>query len=307
MSIRPRELPRLRDLTLKHLTNPAAPVRARTGAEHQPGLDALARHLRVAELYWVAPDMAALAISAGGQLAAAGWGPAHRPAPCGLIVFEGGVGQLDAGLPAAPQGQPGDAAGLRDAFDDAVPVDACSWGPDEEGCAVELFIVRSRLASALADRGIEVVREDIPPLVPIRSFVLPIAEGGLPMAALPQGAPVAVMAALAASWLLMQQPQLVDRSRVPAEKSVRKAYGRMGLPDPEITVVDLRRQYVPQDQEAESEGGRYRHRWVVSGHWRNQSYGPDRALRRQTWIAAYVKGPDGAPLLATEKVNVWRR
>jgi len=46
---------------------------------------------------------------------------------------------------------------------------------------------------------------------------------------------------------------------------------------------------------------------VVSGHWRKQPYGPEQSLRRQTWIPAYIKGPDGAPLLATERVNVWRR
>lgn len=39
----------------------------------------------------------------------------------------------------------------------------------------------------------------------------------------------------------------------------------------------------------------------------SQPHGPERALRRQQWIPAYIKGPDGAPLLATERVNVWRR
>jgi hypothetical protein len=45
------------------------------------------------------------------------------------------------------------------------------------------------------------------------------------------------------------------------------------------------------------------HRWVVSGHWRNQSHGPGREQRRRQWIPAHIKGPDGAPLLATERVN----
>ncbi len=76
-----------------------------------------------------------------------------------------------------------------------------------------------------------------------------------------------------------------------------------------MTVVDLRHRYVPIDRKQDDEalGRRYRHRWVVSGHWRNQAHGPDQSLRRQTWAPSYVKGPDGALLLVTEKVNVWRR
>ncbi len=39
----------------------------------------------------------------------------------------------------------------------------------------------------------------------------------------------------------------------------------------------------------------YKVRWVVRGHWRNQPYGPERALRRLTWIEPHWKGPEGAP------------
>ncbi|MET7713716.1 hypothetical protein [Streptomyces sp. NPDC005407] len=118
-----------------------------------------------------------------------------------------------------------------------------------------------------------------------------------------------VVQALAAAWLLIQQPLLIDRTRERADKPTRRAHTRDGMPDPEVTIVDLRRQYVPQDQDPDGEGDgrRYRHRWVVSGHWRDQAHGPDRSLRRKTWIPAHMKGPEGAPLLATEKVNVWRR
>ncbi|EGJ73800.1 hypothetical protein STTU_1011 [Streptomyces sp. Tu6071] len=57
------------------------------------------------------------------------------------------------------------------------------------------------------------------------------------------------------------------------------------------------------------DGRRYRHRWVASGHWRkhrSERYSEEtRASKR--WVPSHVKGPDGAPLLPTEKVNVWRR
>lgn len=48
----------------------------------------------------------------------------------------------------------------------------------------------------------------------------------------------------------------------------------------------------------------YHHRWVVTGHWRSQPYGPGRSLRRATWIRPHVKGPADAPLLTGEKVHV---
>ncbi|GAA2118118.1 hypothetical protein [Streptomyces synnematoformans] len=49
--------------------------------------------------------------------------------------------------------------------------------------------------------------------------------------------------------------------------AVSRAYVRDGRRDPEITVIDLRRQYIPDDQdpdEGSGPGRRYRHRWVVS-------------------------------------------
>ena len=46
----------------------------------------------------------------------------------------------------------------------------------------------------------------------------------------------------------------------------------------------------------------YHHRWIVSGHFRNQPYGPGGALRRRQWIPPYIKGPAGAPLLNRTKI-----
>lgn len=74
-----------------------------------------------------------------------------------------------------------------------------------------------------------------------------------------------------------------------------------------VTVVTLRRhvrEQVEQVQHAES-GRHLQHRFVVRGHWRNQAYGTNRALRRRTYILPYVKGPDGAPFVEREKVFQW--
>ncbi len=274
----------------RHLDNPATSLRTGTDAHIHSGLDTLARHLRAAELYWVAPDMTALAASSGAQLAAARWSTADRPTPCGLIVFGGGVGSIDTG-------------GVT------IPVEACTWGPHEDGCVIWLLLSRRRLEAEMARTDLTLVEGETPPLIPVFGFTMPVTTEPVSMTEADPKA-TAVVAALAASWLLLQQPQLIDRTREQADRKDRRALARAGHSDSEVTVIDLRRQYIPDDKDpdtGEGEGRRYRHRWVVSGHWRNQAHGPDRSLRRQTWIPAYVKGPGGAPLLATERVNVWRR
>lgn len=155
--------------------------------------------------------------------------------------------------------------------------------------------------------SVSLEEERIPPLIPLRAESLPIGAEPSPFPA--GGALATPLRALAAAWLLMEQPQLVDRAVDRGRGPARKAAARTGLPAPDVTLVDLRRQYTPQDAEpgGEPTGRLYRHRWVVSGHWRNQAHGPGRELRRRQWIPAHMKGPDGAPLLATERVNVWRR
>ncbi|WP_062215703.1 hypothetical protein [Streptomyces sp. NBRC 109706] len=299
-SIRPVHLPRLRDQTIRYLTTPPTADRATQsvadehGQRDEDATQLLIKHIRHADLYVVTPDMAALAVSAGAQLAAARWATADRPSPCGLIYYQGGIGTVTV-----------------DHLD--MQVEALMWGPHPDGLAIWTAFTRRALAErwaaqgrldALTDRGI-----DAAPILVTSGAVLPVTTDPVPLAeADPDIA--TVLSALAASWLLMQQPQLVDRTREAAGPADRRRAHREGRPSPDVTVVDLRRQYTPSDrppEDDEYEGRRYRHRWVVSGHWRQQPYGPGREQRRQQWIPAYIKGPDGAPLLATERVNVWRR
>lgn len=292
MTTRPSHLPRLRRQTLRHLNDPGYPLREKTSQDITKGLDALASSMEAGDLFWVGRDMAALAMHSGAQLAAARWATADRPSSNGLLFWEDGIGHMDA-------------QGVQ------IPVEACVWGPYEGEMLLWLLMSRSRLAAEVDRIGrYTVVTEQIPPLIPIYGATIPITTEPLSLAEVDPQLPQPVVAALAAAWLMMQQPQLVDRTQERADKPTARAYARDGLPVPEVSIVDLRRQYTPQDQDAD-EGTdsprRYRHRWVVSGHWRNQAHGPDRSLRRKTWVPAHMKGPDGAPLLATEKVNVWRR
>lgn len=251
----------------------------------------IASHLKAAELYWASEDMAALAMSSGSQLAAARWATADRPSPCGLIYFDGGIGTVQVS---------GNLSG---------PVQALVWGPGPDGT-----LLVTHLMTREQFMGDSQVRfpEAVPPLIAIREARLPVTAEPVPFADLPahegMKPPLPIISALAAAWHLMQQPQLAERRQAEPGKADARSLRRADLPVDPVTLVSLRRQYVPQTRETDPSGGRtYRHRWVVSGHWRDQPHGPDRVLRRKTWIPAYVKGPDGAPLLSTERVNVWRR
>lgn len=290
--MRPSHLPKVRDQIVRNLSDPAMPIRAATSSGVQPDLDAELARLQEAELYWVSADMAALAVSAGSQLAAARWATADRPAPCGLMVFDGGIGAYTEG--------PVD-----------VPVEAISWGPSQGGLSIGLWLSRSLLEQRVREDGrfLGIATEQVPPLVPTAGRYLRVTAEPTSFAELGPDNVQPIVQTLAAAWLLMEQPTLVDRQLERADKSTARAYGRLGKPSPQVSLIDLRRAYAPdQREETGQDGGRhYRHRWVVQGHWRDQPYGRERAQRRKQWIPAHVKGPDGAPLLATERVNVWRR
>lgn len=288
--IRPRELPRIRDRLARLLGDPTSPLRSQV-REGEEGYSAVlaqaAQHLRVAELFWASEEMSALAVSAGQTLPEVAVD--ERPAPAGLLVCDGGIGQLTY-------------RGLE------IPVDALSWGPAPAGLLTVWWTARSRLDQALQPHGVRVDPTVVPPLVPVGGHALP----GAPQPAEQVDPQVrTVVLSLAAAWALMRQPTLVEQRTTTATTAIRRAYQRAGRPAPEVTLVTLRRAYLPRadaDRDESTEAGRrFRHRWVVRGHWRHQPYGPKRGQRRLTWIPAYIKGPAGAPLLATEKVNVWRR
>jgi hypothetical protein len=278
---------------VRYLDNPQSALRRGAGDHNQPGLDALAEHYRHAGLYYATPEMAALAVHAGGDLTEARWATADRPSACGLMAFADGVGRIDAEI--------------------RVPVDAVTWGPYQGGVEVWMHVSRRVFVEEhrrrRPDSPYRLVVEEMPPVVPLISVTCDITGDPEPFTPVGDGTET-VLRALAASWLLMEQPTLVDRTIDRDKGPARRAAARAGLPDPEISVVDLRRQYASQDRDPDDgdEGGRrYRHRWVVSGHWRQQPHGPGREQRRKQWIPAHVKGPDGAPVLARERVNVWRR
>jgi len=289
--IRPSRLPRLRDRMVALLGDPDSVLRRSAGIDTDYGhdLDIASRHLATGELYWVAGDMAALATAAGRALDTVRWSTADRPSGTGLMVMDGGVGWLRTS-------------------DGELPVDAISWGPAPAGLLLTLWVDRQRLDDNLADRGARVDPEQVPALVPMRGHTLPVAAEAMPVGELDDEVRTLAVT-LWSAWQLMYQPTLAERSRAEIDRGVRRAYARADRPEPEVTIVDLRSLYRPADpdHQARVEPGRYSHRWVVTGHWRDQPHGPGRSLRKRIWIPDYIKGPDGAPLLTRERVNVWRR
>lgn len=89
-------------------------------------------------------------------------------------------------------------------------------------------------------------------------------------------------------------------------KRERKMAKRENRPEPQPirveTIYVTAEQPTPKATTTSHAPVEYHHRWIVSGHFRNQTYGPNNSLRRRQWIPPYIKGPAGAPLLNRTKI-----
>ena len=279
----PVRLPHVRDQVARFLRDRDTPM-AQDAPESVPYFDLVADHLGVADLYWVTPDMSALSVAAGAQLDTIRW--PERPSGCGLIVFAGGIGMVQYAREGAE-----------------LPVDAMTWGPSPDGyLLVTMFCGRWRLSANIVENQ----PVQTPPLVLVGGDDFRGGDGELPVTGLPEDART-VLSTLAAAWSLMAQPTIASRTEAPVNRKLVRAYRRAGRPTPTVSIIDLRTLYRPSTQESADTGRTYRHRWVVRGHWRDQPHGPGAARRKRIYVPSYIKGPDGAPLLARERVNVWRR
>lgn len=107
-----------------------------------------------------------------------------------------------------------------------------------------------------------------------------------------------------ATWLLMQQSlTVVERSR--GDRPERRRYARLGLPA-ELLIVRLRRLESMPKPETGGDRPDWSHRWLVSGHWRQQYY-PSQGGNSPIWINPHVKGPADRPLVVKERVTAWVR
>lgn len=104
-----------------------------------------------------------------------------------------------------------------------------------------------------------------------------------------------------ATWLLIGQ-SLATVTAAPDPRPVdARRLRRRGHPASSARIVSVTAATHPPAAVGAA-GREYLHRWLVSGHWRQQPWGPGGRYRRPKWIEPHMKGPDGAPLLHTERV-----
>lgn len=112
---------------------------------------------------------------------------------------------------------------------------------------------------------------------------------------------------LQTTFRLMQQP-LAHRTLVPLDRGGRREAKRWkARPDTEIVVVRLRREEGDHIHGDDHGTANYSHRFIRSGHWRNQWY-PSIKSHRQIWIAPTVVGDPSLPLIVRpRRVYQWTR
>lgn len=106
--------------------------------------------------------------------------------------------------------------------------------------------------------------------------------------------------------LRLMQQQIAVRHKERPDRPLRREAKRLGFQaEREVVVVRLRRE---KGEHHEPQGeANYSHRFIVSGHWRNQWY-PASQIHRQIWISPYVKGPEDAPLVVRpRRAYTWTR
>lgn len=260
-------------------------------------LPRIAATYETAPLYWVTAPMARVALDASQDVPEVSM-DRDAPSPAGLLA-------LAEPLPPLPTEMAIDPHKVKDMRFE-LPVSALMWRVEEGKLAI----------SALCWKGH--VPRDFQPLTP---GPLPPSLVEIITIRIPRHQTMALddktfegraethnlLSFLSTAWVLMMTPTLAQR------KTIDPKTGGAPWPGSEdsiplVTTIDLRPLHRTDTSEADPEAkSTLMHRFAVRGHWRNQAYGPGYSEHRMTWIPAYIKGFDGAPLLASDKVMVWRR
>lgn len=106
---------------------------------------------------------------------------------------------------------------------------------------------------------------------------------------------------IAAIGLFMQQRIAVSHVAHASRNVYKRTLIRTGKEPPELRIVKLRATESRIYERSESEGREWSMRWIVRGHWRNQWY-PTKKANSQIWIAPYIKGPAGKPVIGSRKI-----
>lgn len=303
MNILPADLPRLRDEILRRIASPehadlirrdikSGYVHPRFGGHETELFEFESAVLRMSCLYFVSPEMTAVAKAAGRTLDDFALRPDDVPDSHGFLVFGGEP------IPVPEGTWP---------FD--FQIVAYSWA-EEPGIGVlfqpladrDAMLAAYQSVGASNEHNIEYSRRKMSPLMPIgRQLWHPYGAESVADNGASYQAPA--LRVLRAAWLLMRQPLAITTDAV-FDRATRRRLAREYVEPPTVRVITLRR---PANSGGSGESDReYHHQWIVRGHWRQQWY-RSRGVNRPVWIAPHVKGPEGAPMLGGEKVYAWTR
>lgn len=112
------------------------------------------------------------------------------------------------------------------------------------------------------------------------------------------------------TFFLLVDQEIATVTKTYPDRGTARRLKREGKPPEygQIEVIALRHAHPINEntQISEEDDVHWSHRWMVSGHWRNQWY-PKTKKNKPLWIQAHIKGPEDKPLIITDKVFVWKR
>jgi hypothetical protein len=113
---------------------------------------------------------------------------------------------------------------------------------------------------------------------------------------------------LAALWQLTSQRELIQTSEQRPYRAAAKRIQRRGYEPAPVRLLSLNPKQQRRSPTTTTTGTRnYTHRWYVKPHWRQQPYGPGRSLRKATYIAEQIRGPQDKPIRARDTVKFWTK
>ncbi|WP_026208054.1 hypothetical protein [Catelliglobosispora koreensis] len=169
-------------------------------------------------------------------------------------------------------------------------ITAISWTRQPSGHTVTVY---RTIGNGLPDPHIQHLRQQIGWLAPAATHHLTQSSTAVHPA----------VAVAAATWLLITQ-QAAETVEAPPAKAARNTARRTGKPAPPVRIVRIK-PATPAGTIHTGDAGKrlYRNRFWVTGHWRNQPYGPGRTQRRLVYISPFLRGPHDAPITATTTVR----
>ncbi|MEH1130378.1 hypothetical protein [Micromonospora sp. CPCC 206061] len=267
LNLSPRDLPKVRDrLAAFYRGADGLPASMRITQTR----DHLADSLDRARLYWIDNSFTELAEHAATQMPAVTANKDLAPGDDGLLVWT---------RPAT-----------------ARRITAISWSTHAD--MIQAVAYRA-IGTGLDDQTMQHLRDAVGWLAPIRTFQLRHEQ-------LVNDAHDHGSAILLATWLLIAQ-KAGETAPAEIDKTIRKRYARAKRPLPDVRIVRIRARTRREDtasSTATGTGRTYTSRIWVTGHWRNQAYGPGRTLRRPVYIHPFLRGSEDLPIKLSTTVRI---